>query len=68
LLLDQEVEYARLLNVPAEIDIFKQISVPCHVEWGTDAKNICNYSIQSYESKHPSFRNLFGTENFPHLS
>jgi hypothetical protein len=45
-LLDQEVEYATPLTVPAEIDIFKQISVPCHFEWGIDAKNICIFSIQ----------------------
>jgi hypothetical protein len=38
-LLAQEVGYARLLTVPAEIDISKQIIVPCHVEWAVDAKN-----------------------------
>jgi hypothetical protein len=56
--------YTRLLTAPAEIDIFKQISVPCHVEWGIDAKNICNFSIQLYGSKYSSFRNSFRTENF----
>jgi hypothetical protein len=52
----------------AEIDIFKQISVPFHVEWIIDAKNTCNFSIQLCESKYYSFRNLFRTENFPQVS
>ena len=35
-------------TVQAEIDIFKQISVACHVECGFEAKNNCDFSIQLY--------------------